>query len=606
MSGTATSPDTVPGPRSPWILDRGSDLLLFVATPVLIIPLILAARSVIDNDEMIYAIVVAFGATGHHLPGLMRAYGDRALFRRFRVRFIVTPVFLVGVTLPLLLSEHWRGVIVVLLLWGFWHGLMQVYGFVRIYDAKIGSTSRTTARLDWLICVAWFGAGLVCSDGRMFLMAEAFYQAGGPLLSPAWVEPLRQVWLAGTLVLTVIWSVHTYRQHARGQSTSPVKLLTMAVSFAFWWYAMVHIDSVIVGIAMFEVFHDVQYLAIVWVFNRKRVDQQAGVGGFTRFLFRRSWAMVGVYVGLVMAYGLFGYLKELEIVADAELIKKVLMSLIFTSTLLHFYFDGFIWKVRERSTQAGLGIGTGQATEETRPLTDGLLHALKWTPFVLVVGWLAIAQWWNTGIYGDEVSKKQRELKEYRNLARLVPDYPRGHLVLGTQLAGRRLVDDAAAECRAAIDRAGGRYGDAHYNLALMLVEQNRRLVLGKQHDEAADRLDEAILTYRTALGQRTKFAAESHFGLAAALRRRNGHDDRAAAEQEFLAALKTNRNFAVAHLGLGELYAETGQLELAEKHLVQALELFAADQAGDQLERSRRGLEQVRSRRTGDPVPTP
>ena len=62
----------------------------------------------------------------------------------------------------------------------------------------------------------------------------------------------------------------------------------MMISFGFWWFSMVMVDSIIVGITLFEIFHDVQYLAIVWVFNRKRVDQAAPVGGLLRQLFRRS------------------------------------------------------------------------------------------------------------------------------------------------------------------------------------------------------------------------------------------------------------------------------------------------------------------------------
>jgi len=34
---------------------------------------------------------------GHHLPGMIRAYGDRALFQRFKYRFIFAPIFLVVV-----------------------------------------------------------------------------------------------------------------------------------------------------------------------------------------------------------------------------------------------------------------------------------------------------------------------------------------------------------------------------------------------------------------------------------------------------------------------------------------------------------------------------
>jgi hypothetical protein len=34
---------------------------------------------------------------GHHLPGMIRAYGDRALFERFKWRFILAPLFLLAV-----------------------------------------------------------------------------------------------------------------------------------------------------------------------------------------------------------------------------------------------------------------------------------------------------------------------------------------------------------------------------------------------------------------------------------------------------------------------------------------------------------------------------
>ena len=45
---------------------------------------------------------------------------------------------LLGVTVPLLLSDLREGMEVVLTLWAFWHGMMQVYGFLRVYAAKTG------------------------------------------------------------------------------------------------------------------------------------------------------------------------------------------------------------------------------------------------------------------------------------------------------------------------------------------------------------------------------------------------------------------------------------------------------------------------------------
>src|SRR5205085_645248 len=95
-------PETVPPvsatmpKRKLWILNSWRDLILYVGTPLLIIPLFAVAQARWSAQE-IYIFVAAFGALGHHLPGMIRAYGDRALFERFRWRFIIAPVFLLAV-----------------------------------------------------------------------------------------------------------------------------------------------------------------------------------------------------------------------------------------------------------------------------------------------------------------------------------------------------------------------------------------------------------------------------------------------------------------------------------------------------------------------------
>src|SRR5918911_3880474 len=79
-----------------WILNSWRDLILYVGTPLLLLPAFALAQSRWSAQD-IYLFVAAFGAMGHHLPGMIRAYGDRALFNRFRVRFIVAPVALLAV-----------------------------------------------------------------------------------------------------------------------------------------------------------------------------------------------------------------------------------------------------------------------------------------------------------------------------------------------------------------------------------------------------------------------------------------------------------------------------------------------------------------------------
>src|SRR5688572_24559021 len=153
----ASERDSAPAGRgSLWILDPRADFVLIVGAPLIILPALWLAE-LRFRPEQIYLFVASFGAVGHHLPGMMRAYGDRYLFDRFRYRFLLTPLVL-GAVCVLFAVRELTAMVLVAYVWGVWHGLMQTYGFLRIYDAKVGAARRTTARLDLAMCVAWFGA----------------------------------------------------------------------------------------------------------------------------------------------------------------------------------------------------------------------------------------------------------------------------------------------------------------------------------------------------------------------------------------------------------------------------------------------------------------
>ena len=64
--------------------------------------------------------------------------------------------------------------------------------------------------------------------------------------------------------------------------------------------------------------------------------------------------MLSLYVGLVFAYGIYGFLHNRA--THDDVLQRTLMGLVWASTILHYYYDGFIWKVREKSTRVGLGL----------------------------------------------------------------------------------------------------------------------------------------------------------------------------------------------------------------------------------------------------------
>ena len=70
FSRPQTVPDTagIAPKKSLWILDSWRDLVLYVGTPLLLLPAFALAQARWSPQD-IYLFVAAFGAMGHHLPG---------------------------------------------------------------------------------------------------------------------------------------------------------------------------------------------------------------------------------------------------------------------------------------------------------------------------------------------------------------------------------------------------------------------------------------------------------------------------------------------------------------------------------------------------------
>ncbi len=312
------------------------------------------------------------------------------------------------------------------------------------------------------MCIAWFSAAVLASPTRMTKILADYYQSGGVVVSPLLVRSLTNSWLAVTALVTVAYIIHLALDRRRGQPQSPAKLLLLVTSVAFWWYSNVSVSNMLVGIALFEIFHDVQYLTIVWIFNLNRVDRNPGVGRFTRFLFRRSWGLAGLYVGLVAAYGSLNFIPG---GLSSPAVSRVLTGLLTASALLHFYYDGFIWKVREPSVRESLGVGAeGQARAvPVRTGPSAWVHGFKWAAFVVPVIWLGFSQ------TRGAIQLIERD----RLIAEAVPRSAQARNNFGGALLMQGQVDGAIAQLQEAL-RLDPAHAEAHSNLGVALARRGR------------------------------------------------------------------------------------------------------------------------------------
>ena len=331
-----------------------------------------------------------------------------------------------------------------------------------------------------------------------------------------------------------------------------------------------------------------------------------------RFVFLRSGSLVGLYVGLIFAYGALGYFKSS---VGIDVIKRILTGVVTASALLHFYYDGFIWKVREKSTRQSLGIGGGTADVSTSGfLPSWALHGAKWVAvFVIPLG----ALWFR------EVHVPGNHLEYLALIAADLPNSSRAHINYAAALQEAGRVDQAAEEFSAALHfnpssakthvslaailMGKGKLEDAqaHFDDALRIEPNNAEFhsghaylleQLGRPEEAAAEceaavrlepksaqarysygaflekheRLEEAIAQYRLALQADPGFV-DAHIDLASAL---VAKDDLQEAKSHYLEATRLNPKLAQPHNYLGKIFMREGDAPAAIAQFEQALHL--------------------------------
>ncbi len=479
-SSTAASTATRPSAeRSPWIVSARFDLAFFVASPLLILAAMLPLAGRFSSFG-IYLAVMSFSSMGHHLPGFLRAYGDAELFRRFRWRFLLAPPLVFAVFLVYGLNDM-RGMAFLLMAWSIWHVGMQHFGFLRIYDARVGSVDPWTAKLDWLLSLGWFGSVVLASPQYTHnLLAVAADTSG--LAAPAAVVRGTQWAVWGlTAAVSVAYVLNAVRAWRAGRPPSLVKLTLLAGTSVFLWFVWVRLGDLFLGLAIWELFHDLQYFALTWIYNRRLVEQGQGTTRFMNFLFRRRMPLVLLYVVGIFAYGGSSYFFQ----GTQAQLQVVLMALVFTSTFLHYYYDGFIWKVRQKRTRTGLGLDEEEAPARATlwsRLTAGtglgprLAHGLA---VVVPIGGLAAI---------ETLGPEDDDLAVRRAIRDAVPAADEAHVNFGRACLDAGLGAEAVAAYEHAVELAPESPA-AHAGLAVALLTSG-----GEQRAEEAYRhLEQAL-----------------------------------------------------------------------------------------------------------------
>jgi len=289
----------------------------------------------------------------HHVVSTFtRLAFDRESLRAHR--FLVTwlPLLvLIGVVAACLAAGPWI-LTTTYLYWQWWHYTRQSYGVSRIYQRKGGVAD---GLLGKLVIYAVPVCGILF---RSYQAPDKFLFAEVKVLP----VPLGLVVLTGAFVagVTVLWGMRQAAAWREGKLTPAYTLYVCShlVIFSAGYLLTRDIDH---GWLVLNVWHNAQYILIVWMFNNNRF--KGGVEPRAHFLSTISqrqnlWRYLLACLGIsTVFYVLLSSALSWAAVATATALPLVVVAYQVIN-FHHYIVDSVIWKVRKKALRQNLGVTT--------------------------------------------------------------------------------------------------------------------------------------------------------------------------------------------------------------------------------------------------------
>jgi hypothetical protein len=288
------------------------------------------------------AIALLIGAVAiltfaHLIAVLPRAYFNREVFAANRRRLTIVPAILLAALFlsPALLV---LGTLLVVF-WDVHHTAMQNFGLGRIYDMKAGNDAhalrRTDLALNWALYIGPIAAGAsLLSHFAGFgalraLDLDAIAAAPGILESHAGLvrDLAIAAWIGTILAAAILYAGEMRRGYRLPAHKAALLLSTGGVSIAAWCFA-----PPFMAFAIVNLFHAIQYFAIVWLKEGGRIREKLRLAP-------RGWIAFPIFCALCALFGAAYFAANSF---------KILLAPFIACSLLHFWYDSFVWSVRKQ------------------------------------------------------------------------------------------------------------------------------------------------------------------------------------------------------------------------------------------------------------------
>jgi len=346
-----------------YIVNPWYDNLFFLMMPLFAFLIALttpywAYTNIHFGDDQVPAFAVAFLlieiAGG---SGLIRAYLNPKIFKRFWFVFTVVPILLFCA----LYISLWVVVIAITidLLWDIVHTTMQTFGISKFYDQKHGNNTEIGRRQDIMLNYVIYAGPIFLhlgfiSESQAFDYLELFdfTHTTGIAAIPLWLEEHSLNIAAITIIVSAVVIVNYFFTFRKLVKNNEYKLCSSKIillsTTAFCTYTIWQFNDFLMAFLATNIFHAAQYFALVWYSEKDNISKILHVEklkyhGLIVFAFFFAFATAMAVAFLAAEYQFY----DADDLSAMEGLSGVIIRLWIVIGLLHYWHDRFIWSSKK-------------------------------------------------------------------------------------------------------------------------------------------------------------------------------------------------------------------------------------------------------------------
>jgi len=379
MTGSVLINTRTESPAQPWLRSSAWDLLYIISPAFITSVLAIVFKEQFENMRNLplwaWVCLVLFVDVAHVYATLFRTYFDKRALANNATLLTTIPIACWGAGALLYSVDgllFWR----VLAYLAVFHFIRQQYGFLALYSRNDSAQLRKFGFIDGAFVYLATLYPLLYWHTNLPRNFNWFVEGDFVSSMPrAFAEVALALYLIVAFIYTAkeIWSVKTI-----GTLNVPKNLILFGTALS-WWIAIVSVNSDMTFTMVNVISHGVPYMALIWLYQQRSMQKadaahssqiaatrdssqgsfaqralrilSCSVPAFVIFLIALAYAEEGLWDGFVWREHLsvFAPFNFLPQITDKSFL-ALLVPFLALPQSTHYVLDGFIWKVKKRSS----------------------------------------------------------------------------------------------------------------------------------------------------------------------------------------------------------------------------------------------------------------